>query len=111
MANGMTKSYSDETARQIDEAVRDIIDRQYARAKEICLSQKAKLDTIAEALLKYETILGQHVMEIMEFGEIRTPVEQATTKPAGEPTPPLKKAATEPKAEPGLGTTPAPFPA
>ena len=32
------------------------------------------LDKIAEALLEYETIEGKHVLEILQFGEMRSPV-------------------------------------
>jgi cell division protease FtsH len=69
-----SESFSEETARMIDVEIRKLIDEQYARAKSIILEKRAALDKIAEALLQYETIEGRHVREILEFGEIRSPV-------------------------------------
>ena len=59
------KSVSDETARRIDEEVRDILDRAYARSKELLTENLAKLHTMAEALLQYETIDAAQIEDIM----------------------------------------------
>ncbi|MEO6246147.1 MAG: ATP-dependent zinc metalloprotease FtsH [Opitutaceae bacterium] len=68
------QTYSEETARRIDAEVFRIVDEQYKRAREIILKHRAALDKIAAALLEFETIEGRHVLEIMEFGEIRSPI-------------------------------------
>ena len=68
------ENFSEETARKIDVEIHHIIDAQYQRAKAIILEKRPALDKIAEALLQYETIEGRHVHEILEFGEIRSPV-------------------------------------
>lgn len=105
---------SEDTARKIDAEVHRIIDEQYTRATNILTEKRSALDKIAEALLEYETIEGKHVKEIIEFGEIRTPVITAPPplkpedKDGGE-----KKAEKSPDAE-GLspdGAAPAPTPA
>ncbi|WP_165475063.1 ATP-dependent zinc metalloprotease FtsH [Legionella yabuuchiae] len=59
------KEISDETARQIDEEVRNIIDRNYQRAKTILTDNIDKLHLMADGLIKYETIDVKQIEEIM----------------------------------------------
>jgi cell division protease FtsH len=59
------KEISDKTAQQIDEEVRQIIDRNYACAKSILLDNMDKLHLMAEALIKYETIDAKQIADIM----------------------------------------------
>jgi len=69
-----SKNYSEETAQKIDVIVRDIIQTQYERALEIINKHRKALDVCAEALLEHETIDGVHVLEIIEHGEMRSPI-------------------------------------
>ncbi|MBI3562211.1 MAG: ATP-dependent zinc metalloprotease FtsH [Gammaproteobacteria bacterium] len=59
------KNLSDETANLIDAEVRNIIDRNYERAKNILVAQLDKLHAMADALIKYETIDGEQIEAIM----------------------------------------------
>ncbi|MDQ8193448.1 ATP-dependent zinc metalloprotease FtsH [Coraliomargarita sp. SDUM461004] len=68
------KNYSEETAQKIDQIVRDMIQQQYARALEIINDKRHALNVIAESLLEHETIDGVHVLEIIEHGEMRSPI-------------------------------------
>ncbi len=106
-------AYSEETARKIDAEITRIVDTQYARAKAIILEKREALDKIAAALLEYETIEGKHVLEILNFGEIRSPiVVEKPTKPDGKPAD--KKASEKPASAAPLPTTgaePSPTPA
>jgi cell division protease FtsH len=107
-----SENFSEETARLIDVEIHKLIDEQYNRARSIIIEKRAALDKIAEALLQYETIEGRHVHEILEFGEIRSPVlPPIIAKP--EDTLPGKKTAekTVPKSLPGDAPAPAPSPA
>jgi cell division protease FtsH len=107
-----SENFSEETARLIDVEIHKLIDEQYSRAKSIIIDKRAALDKIAEALLQYETIEGRHVHEILEFGEIRSPVlPPIIVKP--EDTLPGKKTAekTAPQSLPGDAPAPAPSPA
>ena len=70
-----TQNYSEQTAKRIDEAISKIVEVEFERAKRIIEEHRDALRLVAEALLKYETIEGVHVEEILEFGEIRTPVQ------------------------------------
>ena len=108
-----TENVSEETAHKIDEEIHRIITGQYERAKVIVTERRVVLDKIAEALLEFETIEGKHVMEILEFGEIRSPVIVAPVGKGGEK-PGDKKAAEKAPAPEAIahgGVTPAPTPA
>jgi len=69
-----SEAHSEQTSQKIDEAVRKIIDSQYDRAYSLITSHRTALDAIAEALMEFETIDGVHVKEIIEHGEVRSPV-------------------------------------
>jgi cell division protease FtsH len=69
-----SQNYSNETARQIDAAIHDLIEAQYKRAQEIILAHAKAHKIVAEALLEYETLDAVHVGEAIKHGEIRTPV-------------------------------------
>ena len=53
---GHTKTYADDTARIIDEEIRNIIDSCYEEAKQIIMSRKDVLDKCCELLLEKEKI-------------------------------------------------------
>ncbi len=59
------KSISNETASKIDEVVRGILDRAYARSRELLTGNLDKLHAMAEALLQYETIDAHQIDDIM----------------------------------------------
>ncbi|MHC6223934.1 ATP-dependent zinc metalloprotease FtsH [Pseudomonas sp. X10] len=65
-------SVSGETAKLIDSEVRSIIDQCYATAKQILTDNRDKLDAMADALMKYETIDADQIDDIMAG---RTPRE------------------------------------
>lgn len=64
---GFSKPYSEETARTIDQEVSNIIESQYERAKDLLVSNREKLDQLAEKLLEKEVIFREDLVEI--FGE------------------------------------------
>jgi len=75
------QNYSEDTAKQIDVEISRIIEAQYKAAEKLVKDHRAALETIAESLLKYETLEGKHVNEIIEFGEIRSEVVRNAPKP------------------------------
>jgi cell division protease FtsH len=83
------KQVSDVTAHAIDEEVRLLIDTCYGDAKRILELSRDKLDVMAAALLKYETIDEQQVKDIMAGREPRPPAnwdepsEPGKTAPRG----------------------------
>ena len=60
------KNVSDETARKIDDMVRNILDKAYSRTKAILTENMDKLHTMAKALLQYETIDAPQIDAIMD---------------------------------------------
>ena len=56
---GQTRSYSEKTAAEIDDEVKAIIDRAYARCEEILTARREALTTVAEYLLAHETVTGE----------------------------------------------------
>ncbi|MGE1174078.1 MULTISPECIES: ATP-dependent zinc metalloprotease FtsH [Pseudomonas] len=69
---GQNASFSGETAKLIDSEVRSIIDQCYGTAKQILTDNRDKLDAMADALMKYETIDSEQIDDIMAG---RTPRE------------------------------------
>jgi cell division protease FtsH len=67
------KNVSDETAHTIDEEVRGFIERNYGRAKRILEEHMDKLHTMADALMKYETIDSGQIDDIMSGNTPRPP--------------------------------------
>ena len=59
------KNVSDETAHIIDEEIRSIVERNYKRARSILVEHTDKLHTMADALMKYETIDQDQIKDIM----------------------------------------------
>ncbi len=59
------KNMSDTTAEKIDLAIRELIDRNYARAEKILKENMDILHIMAKALMKYETIDASQIKEIM----------------------------------------------
>jgi cell division protease FtsH len=64
---------SADTAKMIDLEVRSIIDECYATAKRLLAENRDKLDAMAEALMKYETIDADMIDDIMNGRPPREP--------------------------------------
>jgi cell division protease FtsH len=89
------KQVSDVTIHAIDEEVRKIVDENYRRSDRILRDNIDKLHTMADALMRYETIDEEQLRDIMAGREPRPPegwdsqgpTASATTQPArkGEP--------------------------
>ncbi len=63
------KTYSEQTAQQIDAEVRRLIDEGYQLAKKLIKDNRDKLDLIANALLEHETLDGKQVEDIVLTGK------------------------------------------
>ena len=59
------KHISDETHRQLDQEVRAFIDDAYQEAMRILVENRDKLETMADALMRYETIDTHQIDQIM----------------------------------------------
>jgi cell division protease FtsH len=70
---GQSANVSGETAKLIDSEVRSIIDQCYNTAKQILTENRDKLDAMADALMKYETIDADQIDDIMAGRPPREP--------------------------------------
>ncbi len=69
-----SKHMSDDTAKLIDDEVRKLIDRNYARARQILVDNMDIMHAMKDALMKYETIDADQINDLMERkAEIRAP--------------------------------------
>jgi len=74
------KEISDNTAALIDKEIRVIIERNYAHAEKILHANLDKLETMAAALIKYETIDHDQLEDIMAGKEPKPPISWHETK-------------------------------
>ncbi|MDN6321312.1 MAG: ATP-dependent zinc metalloprotease FtsH [Halomonas sp.] len=70
---GGSKMKSGDTTTRLDKEVRKIIDDCYEQARQILTDNRDKLDAMAEALMKYETIDATQLKDIMEGRDPRPP--------------------------------------
>ena len=60
------KDYSEETAREIDDEVRKIIEQSYVKVKTMLLEKKEFLEKVAKTLLEKESIEGDELRKILK---------------------------------------------
>ncbi|MCF6765071.1 ATP-dependent zinc metalloprotease FtsH [Thiotrichales bacterium 19S3-7] len=73
MGRNSAPAFSEKTAANIDVEVRDIIDRNYARAYRLLTDNVDILHSMADALMKYETLDAAQVDDLMDRQEVREP--------------------------------------
>lgn len=82
------KQVSDETAHVIDEEIRSVIERNYERSQQLLRDNMDKLHTMAQALVKYETINADQIADIMAGKNPRPPSDWSDEGPNSGPTAP-----------------------
>ena len=92
------KNVSEATMQQVDQEIRRIIDQQYSLARRLLEENRDKVETMAKALLEWETIDAEQINDIMEGRPPRPP------KPSAPP--PAAPSSTD-KPSPGATTRPA----
>jgi cell division protease FtsH len=81
------RDYSEQTAQTIDREVRDIVERNYVRAKQIVNENVAALHRLTDALLEYETIDGAEVDQLIRGEKLERAKPEFlsnTNKPASD---------------------------
>ncbi|HVH45743.1 MAG TPA: ATP-dependent zinc metalloprotease FtsH [Labilithrix sp.] len=68
--NQRSQDYSEQTAREIDQEVRRIIDEQYNAVRNMLEGKRERLEAIAKALLERETLDAEELKAIFEGREI-----------------------------------------
>ncbi|TPH14624.1 ATP-dependent zinc metalloprotease FtsH [Litorilituus lipolyticus] len=64
---------SDETAKDIDDEIKEVIHRNYERAENLIKDNMDILHAMKDALMKYETIDANQIDDLMERKEVRAP--------------------------------------
>ena len=105
------KSYSEETARTIDEEVRRLIDESYRDADRLLSEHWDKVMSVAEGLLKYETLNSDDIELIMSGGTLDKPsvadLLEAESRRKPSETPAAAPESAGPEAAPGAMPEPA----
>ena len=70
---GASREHSEKTAEVIDKEIKGLIDESYARSKELIESHRNRVDALANALIKYETLDAADVEIILEGGMLDKP--------------------------------------
>jgi cell division protease FtsH len=96
------KMVSEETAHLIDEEIRSFIDRNYERSERILKENLDKLNLMADALMKYETIDHFQIDDIME-GRVPRPPQNWDETPPTDGGSPVKPAESEKESGDKLG--------
>ncbi|WP_435627248.1 ATP-dependent zinc metalloprotease FtsH [Candidatus Ferrigenium straubiae] len=91
------KNISEATMQQVDAEIRRIIDQQYGLARRLIEENSDKLETMAKALLEWETIDADQVNDIMAGNPPRPP---KPSQSAQTPQPPQDSAPTAPATTP-----------
>ncbi len=107
------KDYSEDTARVIDEETRRIVDESYKDAERMLMENWDKVEAVAGALLKYETLTADEVHKLMRGETLsRSTVAEllAAVPPPSSPESKTKSTPT-PDAEPDLPGDTLPDPA
>jgi cell division protease FtsH len=95
------RNYSEKVAEEIDEEVRQIIDKSYQTAKKLITEHRDKLDLIVKALLEEETIEGEALTSVLSGGSVPPrPADEGKGPPPEESGEPQPKQVQQPK--PGL---------
>lgn len=76
------KNMSNETAQAIDKEIRRIVEQGYTRAKDLLEEHREQLETLAKALLEYETLSGDEIKTLMAGGAIDRGGPKGPTIPA-----------------------------
>lgn len=85
----LRKQISSHTSKEIDGEIKAIIDRCYRRAEEILAAHREQLETMAQALMEFETLESFQLDEIMSGQKVSPPKHwNSNDKNGGAATPP-----------------------
>jgi cell division protease FtsH len=106
------RAHSEETAREIDQEVRNLLQQAYDRAVEIIREERIGVEKVAEGLLAYETLSGKEIDQLLGGTALEDLRPEPPPPPAGQsaerresPTPEVPKGDERPgdlPGEPGL---------
>ena len=106
MSMGRQQNISEATAQKIDAEVRRLVDEGYQTARRILTEKKKDFETLAQALLEYETLTGEEITDVING---KKPNRESVLEPTGPRTsavPPAGKPRPRPDPDPGLEPQP-----
>jgi cell division protease FtsH len=65
-----TQDYSEQTAQEIDQEVRAIVQRQYVRVKDFLTRDREKLQRLSDSLIERETLDSEEIAAVLEGREL-----------------------------------------
>jgi cell division protease FtsH len=74
------QNISETTARKIDSEIRRLVEDGYNEANSILTERRNELETLAKALLEFETLSGEEIKELLEEG--KRPRRESVIEPA-----------------------------
>jgi cell division protease FtsH len=77
-----SKDFSEETARLIDHAMKNLVESAYQRGKDLLATHRAELQALAQALLERETLGAQEIDQIIDSFK-KQPEEPDTQEEVG----------------------------
>ena len=92
------RQMSNETAQAIDKEIRRIVEQGYDRAKHLLEEHREQLESLAKALLEYETLSGDEIKTLIDGGSIDRGGVSAPSLPAAGSSIPKSK-----RPKPGIG--------
>jgi cell division protease FtsH len=82
------RDYSDAIAEVIDQEVREIIDTEHNRARQILTENRDKLDMVAQKLLEVETLEAEEFLALIEGTDSPTSSSSSGNTPSPQPSQP-----------------------
>jgi cell division protease FtsH len=76
------RQMSNETAQAIDNEIRKVVEDGYARAKHLLDEHRSQLESLAQALLEYETLSGDEIKKVLAGESIDRGGSKGPTIPA-----------------------------
>jgi cell division protease FtsH len=104
---GMGPEYSQKTAEAIDREVKRLIDDAYTKVTDLIETNRDKMETLAKALLKYETLDAEEVKVVLEGKTLDKPTvsdllkleQEKTAKKNAEAKKPVSETKTDPPSD------------
>lgn len=90
-----SKNISADTAKVIDEEIRAIVDRTYARAENILKNNRQALELLAQGLLEHETLTGEEIKKIIGGEKVEKHIKKLPPKTSKKTKMPSSKDADE----------------
>ncbi|HUB25947.1 MAG TPA: ATP-dependent zinc metalloprotease FtsH, partial [Tepidisphaeraceae bacterium] len=106
---GGSREYSEETAKAIDEEVKKLIDGLYDETRKLLEANKDRVEALAKALIRYETLDASDVDRVMRGDNLTKPtVGDLLDREQGKRPPVIKPVDSGPDVRLGGGPLPAP---